>query len=470
MRIVVSLREAIVKKLLTLILALAIVPIAAGQVTLKVYEADAVTPFDCNDNIMVGTRLTLIVSSDSNDYWSGGLFIAGEDRALGTLAGRSYDPNTRDWTDSHYEAAGDLAKVTAWKDSSIWGFDLYSFYPVYSVDGNSEDSSTVPGDWFIIDYYADEVGDCNVGFYDYSISWDDPNYDITFSHIPTRDLNSDEVVNFGDFAIFASQWNTTDCNDPNWCAGADLNRDADVDYNDLGLFVEFWLWPTSPNFPNEPNEPNYLEDPNIIYSIVDANGNSEITIDVNESITLYVTMETNDVDVFIFNVEVDISETNLGSIDNTEHPNGTAQILATPRDPFFDYWGPGMAQEEGVGLAAASFTAISNGNLASFVFTCEGYGDVTLTLINWIETISPTLESITIHQIDPNSQQMMGMGGGVDEMLNVQEIQPTQPTQQEIDEIISWLEQILLEADWIGEGINEAEWNEFIDSLRNAYP
>jgi len=145
----------------------------------------------------------------------------------------------RDYTDSHYEDAGGFAKVTGWKDSSIWGFDLYTFYP---VDGNSESNSTVAGDWFIIDYKADKVGDCNVGFYDYSINWDDPNYFLSFSHIPTRDLNFNEVVNFVDFAIFASQWDATDHNDPNWCDGADLNRDSDVDYNDLGLFLDYWLW------------------------------------------------------------------------------------------------------------------------------------------------------------------------------------------------------------------------------------
>ena len=239
------------KKLLAslLILVLGIVPIAAAQITLKVCEADGETPFDCNDDIMVGTELVLIVSSDSNDYWSGGLFITGEDRALGTLAGSGLDPNdpnARDYTDSHYEDAGDLAIVTGWKDSSIWGFDLYTFYP---VDGNSDNNSTVPGDWFIIDYEADEVGDCNVGFYDYSISWDDPNYFLTFSHSPTRDLNSDEKVNFIDFAIFASQWDANDCNDPNWCEGADLDRNGDVDYNDLGLFVEYWLWQPDSGMP-----------------------------------------------------------------------------------------------------------------------------------------------------------------------------------------------------------------------------
>jgi hypothetical protein len=58
---------------------------AAGQISLKVCQADGETPFDCNDDIMVGTRLALVISSDSNDYWSGGLFIAGQERAFGTL-------------------------------------------------------------------------------------------------------------------------------------------------------------------------------------------------------------------------------------------------------------------------------------------------------------------------------------------------------------------------------------------------
>jgi hypothetical protein len=239
------LQEARVKKLLALTLVLGTVTTSVAQVTLEVYEADGETPFDCNDDVMVGTKLALVVSSDSNDYWSGGLFIAGQDRLLGTLAGRGLDPNdpnARDHSDSHYEDAGDFAIVTGWNDSSIWGFDLYTFYP---VDGNSVDHNTVVGDWFVIDYQADEVGDCDVGFYDYNISWDEPNYSLTFSHSPTRDLNFDEKVNFIDFATFASKWNATDCNDPNWYDGADLDRDGDVDHDDLRFFDEYWLWGAS---------------------------------------------------------------------------------------------------------------------------------------------------------------------------------------------------------------------------------
>jgi len=395
-----------VKKLLALILALGIVPIAVGQIALEVRQADGETPFDGND-IIVGTELTIIVSSDSNDYWSGGLFIAGQDRALGTLAARDYDPNTRDWTGSHYEDAGDLPRVTAWKDSEIWGFDLYTFYP---VDGNSNNNSTVAGDWFIIDYYADEVGDCNVGFYDYNISWDDPNYCIGFSHVPTRDFNNDKTVNLLDYAVLASYWLVEDCNDTNWCDGADLDLDGDVDFDDLGLFVEYWPWRSPHTEPEE--DPNYPEDPNVTYSVVDASSNSEITMDVGDSITLYVDMVTTELNnVCIFDIEVNISDPNLGSIDNTAYdPDdppgpGTARILAEPRDEDFDYWWPGFEQEEGIQLFGASMSsAMSDGHLASFVFTCEGQGDVTLELINWTssntdgEHVFPKLESIIIHQ------------------------------------------------------------------------
>jgi hypothetical protein len=469
-----------VKKLVILILFFVMVPTVLGQVWVQVYEADGVTPFDFNSSVMVGSKLVIIVCSDSNDPWSGGLFIVGQYRARGTLAGRGLytgldpnDPNARDYTSSHFEDAGDFARVTAWRDSSMWGFDFYTFYP---LDGYSKDNNTVPGNWFVIDYYADEVGECNVGFYDYDISWSEPNYLITFSNVPTRDLNSDEVVDFRDFAIFSSQCNNSDCNDPDWCAGADIDRDGDVDYSDLGLFVEYWLWPDSDNGPDEPDspgDPNYPEDPNITYSIVDVNGLSEITIDVNDSITLYVDIaSTSENNIWAFDIEVDISDPNLGSIDNTEYPDGTAQILAEPnRDTSWDYWGPGLEQEEGIRLySVTNGGAISDGHLASFVFTCEGQGDVTLELKNWAsfntdnEAVFPKLESIVIHQVD---SQMMGASG---EMLLTQETTLSESPQEEvdIDELVNWLEELWFLEQEIRKTYSRAEWNEFIDSLKNS--
>jgi len=471
-----------VKKLVILTLILGIAPIALGQISLQVYEADEVTPFDCNGDVMAGSKLVLVVSSDSNDYWSGGLYIAGQDRVLGTLAGRGLDPNdpnARDYTGSHLEDAGDLAKVTAWRDSSMWGFDLYTCYPFYPFDNNSEGSSTVAGDWFIIDYFADEVGECKVGFYEYnddiSISWTEPNYLVIFSNVPTRDLNSDEVVDFHDFALFSSRWSGGDCADPDWCAGADIDRDGDVDHKDLSLFVEYWLWPALDNEPGEPcspGDPGYPEDPNITYSIVDANGLSEITVDINDSITLYVDIaSSNDNNVWAFDIEVNISDPNLGSIDNTQYPNGTAQILAEPnKDPSWDYWGPGAWQEEGIRLSGLTTgNAIADGHLASFVFTCEGPGDVTLELINWVsfntdsEEVFPKLESIVIHQIDP---LMMGS----EMLLLTPETPPSElPPEVDIDELVDWLEALWFEEDEIRKTYNRTEWNEFIDLVENAY-
>ena len=482
--------ETAVKKLLILILIIGAAQIAAAEVTLKVYESDGETPFDSNEYIMVGEKLSIIVSSDSNDFWSGGLFIAGEDRDLGTLIGRGLDPNdpnSRDYADSHYDEAGDFAIVTKWQDSSIFGFDLYTFSP---VDANSADNSTVAGNWFIIDYKAEGVGDCNVGFYEYifsynSPSWTEPNYSICFSHSPTRDLNFDEKVNFNDFAIFASPWQSDDCIEPNWCGGADIDRDGDVDSNDLAYFADYWLWPlpkpSTPNEPNEPNDPNqgYQEDPNIIYSIVDSNNSNEITIDVNESITLYIKMETTeDGNVAMFDIEVNISDTNLGSIDNTPYdpndPNAsTAQILAEPRLPWADYWGPGQIQEEGIEFFAVNLAEpINDGNLASFVFTCKGQGDVTLELINHQSlstggaSVYPKLVDIIIHQVDPYSQQMMGGGG--EEMYSMQEDLSLSEEVIDIDKLVDFLEEIWEQDEEIRELFSEAEWQEFIDSVENS--
>jgi hypothetical protein len=456
-RLGMFLQEVIVKKLLVLILALGVVPIATAQIALRVCEADGVTPFDGGD-IMVGSKLTLIVSSDTGDYWSGGLFIRGQDRALGTLSARDSDPNTRDYTDSHYDNAGDMAKVTAWKDSDIWGFDLYG-----------SDINAVAGDWFIIDYKAVGIGETNVGFYDYSISWNDPNLLVTFHHVPTRDFNRDEIVGISDYVTLASYWLEENCSEPNWCGGTDISRDGWVDMVDFALFEKYWLWGAPPG--EEPNYPDEPVDPNIIFSIVDANGLNEITTNIGQTITLYVDMLTLGASIIQFDVEVNISDPNLGSIDNTAYDPydppglGTARILAEPRNEEFDDWGPGLQQEEGIEFYAVSlFDPIWNGHLASFEFTCLNQGDVSFELINWISSYAAKLESITIHQIDPNSPVMM-MGSGMSGMP-----QQTQSVQEaDTDGLVNILEAIWLYDENIREMYSEDEWDAFVDSVKSAY-
>ena len=225
------------KRIAVLTLVLCVSLKALAEVSTKVLLADGTTPLELADpnipfvyrDIMVGTKLTIIVSSDANGYWSGDLAITGQDQDYGLLSARGYNTTTLDWEGSRLPAAGDMSHVWDWEQPGIDGF---------SFNG---DTNAVAGDWFIIDYTATNAGICNVGFYDHNISWDEPAYYMTFSHVTTRDFNNDTQVDYADFVLFASYWRDTSCSDPGWCEGVDLDTDGNVDSADLMLFVDYWL-------------------------------------------------------------------------------------------------------------------------------------------------------------------------------------------------------------------------------------
>ncbi len=227
--------------------------IAAAEVSIAVYLADGNTPLEWADpnvpyvyrDIMVGTKLTIIVSSDTGGGWSGGLEVFGDNRDYGLLLGRDYNDATRDWEGSHFEAAGAEAKVSG---------HASSFKKSFGLRGSS---AAEPGDWFVIDYAATRAGVCTVDFYsafikcnaayEYCNPFDPPSdpevhlCDLVFSHVPTRDFFNDTRVDFTDFAILASYRGATDCADPDWCGGTDLDTDGDVDADDFTLFADYWL-------------------------------------------------------------------------------------------------------------------------------------------------------------------------------------------------------------------------------------
>ena len=215
--------------------------VAAGEVSTRVCRADGNTPLELADpcipfvyrDVMVGTKLTVIVWSDVNAPWGkdgGCLAIEEQYWDYGILSARDYNETTFDYEGSHFDAAGNEAVVWKCEEPGIDGFYLYS-----------GSTSVEAGDWFIIDYNSISIGDCNVGFYDYNIRWDAPVYYLSFSHVRTRDFNNDTKVDFKDFAVLASYWQATDCNEPSWCQGTDLDVDGSVDVNDLMLFCEYWL-------------------------------------------------------------------------------------------------------------------------------------------------------------------------------------------------------------------------------------
>jgi hypothetical protein len=221
------------KKVMPLVLILATATVCTGEVFPQVYLADSNTPLPLRDpnipfvyqDIMVGTRFTIIIYSNVAEYWSGSLAIADANMDLGVLSARG-PQNDGDWKGSHLLAAGKEAAVYDWEEAGIDGFDLYT-----------GSTSIQTGDWFIIDYNAINIGTCTVGFYDDGISI----YYLKFSQVRTRDFNKDTRVDFTDFAIFASHWQENECGDPNWCEGTDLDTNGGVDVNDLMLFTEYWL-------------------------------------------------------------------------------------------------------------------------------------------------------------------------------------------------------------------------------------
>lgn len=392
------------KKIVIMLMVCYILPTVVAQPTLSIYESDGQTEFDGHD-LMVGSKLKFIVSQDSTDYWAGGLFIANFNISLGALTATDYDPNIPywqganygDWQGAHYSNAGKYAKVTGWKDSERRGFDLY---------GSDVDNSV--GNWFVIDYEAIEEGEPNVWFCDYDVNWKSPVSFQTFTQVASRDFNDDDIVDISDFYTFKTFWLSDDCQDPNWCGNTDLDRDGEIDTADLALFADYWLWQAEYQ-PEVILETIILEDPNepapdadFIYSITDPNGLDEITLTVGQTVTLYVNMDAIDPNAVlnIIDVEVNISDPNLGSIDNTEYDGGTAQILAEPRTEAFDDWGPGTQQYEGIEFFCVNLgESISEGRVASFEFTCQGPGDVTLTLVNWGYP-NAMLQEILIHQIE----------------------------------------------------------------------
>jgi hypothetical protein len=236
------------KYLTIIVLLLFFSSIAAGQVSTRVCLADANTPLELADpniitdpnvptdpnvfvyrDIMVGTKLTIIVDSNISGSWEGGLFIAGSNRDYGELSARDYNDITHDWEGSRLEAVGDKARVWDVQEDVRSGFSLRS------------NNTAVEGDWFILDYNAINIGVCTVDFFDYSMNLDNLVNSHIFSHVRTRDFNQDTKVDFADLAFLALYWLQADCSDPDWCAGTDLNSDGVVNHDDLMLFADFWL-------------------------------------------------------------------------------------------------------------------------------------------------------------------------------------------------------------------------------------
>jgi hypothetical protein len=233
------------KRLVLFILIMAIGSSAYATVSVTVYRADGLTLLPLADPcipnvyrpIMVGTHLTIIVDSNADGYWDGELTIWDTNQDYGSLFGRGYSEETFDWAGSRFPAAGEMATVFELLGDEIVGEEIHSTkgfqFTAY------EDA--IAGDWFILDYNATGIGSCPVVFFDRAKNPDYPVYQLSFTHVRTRDFDDDGIVNFNDFVLLGINWRRTDCQTQENCSGTDLDANGNVDFDDLKMFADFWL-------------------------------------------------------------------------------------------------------------------------------------------------------------------------------------------------------------------------------------
>ena len=257
-------------------------------------------------------------------------------------------------------------------------------------------------------------------------------------------------MNFEDFCLFAAQWNTAyDPNDPNQICTADFSRDGYVGLADVIMFSNYWLcgtpgWkPATPpvieELPAEPPvmtdvtfrlicDPNGapFTDPN---SLSDANSLSEITLEVGDSVIIYVSKSSSVENVRVMDMDVLVSDPNLGAIDVS-----SGEILIWPRMEMFDYVGV-PDQGSGIGFFAANLDRIADGDLACFVYTAQQQGTVTLNLVNYSAAPAANLEPILIHQVVP---------------------------------VVEMLQQAYDESPDLQQSVTQEKWDAFIDSVKES--
>ncbi len=66
---------------------------------------------------------------------------------------------------------------------------------------------------------------------------------------PIGDLSQDCYVDTLDIEIFAEHWLASDCAEPDWCNGADLDFESNVNLKDFAVLAEYWLDCTDPEQP-----------------------------------------------------------------------------------------------------------------------------------------------------------------------------------------------------------------------------
>ena len=57
------------------------------------------------------------------------------------------------------------------------------------------------------------------------------------------DLDDSKIIDYNDVNILGSHWLVSDCNFPDWCQGADISHDGNVNFVDFSKLAKYWLEP-----------------------------------------------------------------------------------------------------------------------------------------------------------------------------------------------------------------------------------
>jgi uncharacterized repeat protein (TIGR01451 family) len=159
------------------------------------------------------------------------------------LAGKFINPDTVNQDLHFFIVSNDVNTINVWSnvESFVTSGDFYQIYDYHlKVESPCIDAGDPQGDYngqkdidgeprvFDGDYNDSEIVDMGADEYYWS----------------PADFNSDGLVNFFDYAFFASAWQS-DPNDPNYNEDCDLEDNNSIDSKDLARFCEDWLWQTA---------------------------------------------------------------------------------------------------------------------------------------------------------------------------------------------------------------------------------
>ena len=235
--------------------------VAIGGNTYSVEQIWNYSDADLRVAKLSGANLTSFVSLYTNtDEESKSIVIGGYGKGRGSIL-----------DDYGYTWAGSSNQIQRWGQNtidynSIGGGGGYISYVIgadfdgHGTPGAEEYEAVIAewdsgGGWFIYDSNSNEwkAAGLSHGVEHFGESWYDPPDGMDAVRIssyaawifgiihPPGDLTGDDWVDFADFAVFAQYWLHTDCQPPDWCAGADHEPDGDVDWTDLKAIADGWL-------------------------------------------------------------------------------------------------------------------------------------------------------------------------------------------------------------------------------------